>query len=89
MEVLFDILKWVNERSAPNQSRKYSRCPVCESAWWDNKEQHRFDCWVPRAKRAAEQSLHTDFGKARRFEEDTPGQFDPTQEDLFKPAQSG
>jgi len=40
-------------------------------------------------QRAAEHSLRQTLGKARRIEEDTPGQFDPAYEDLFKPAQSG
>ena len=35
-------------------------------------------------------TLHApDFGDARRKWEDTPGQFDPAYEDLFKPTQSG
>lgn len=33
--------------------------------------------------------LHPTLGKTRRIEEDTPGQFDPAYDDLFKPAQSG
>jgi len=37
----------------------------------------------------AEHGVHPTLGKARRIEEDTPGQFDPAYEDLFKPAQSG
>lgn len=58
MEMLLEILKWVKGRSAPNESYKYSRCVICGHAWWDDKEEHNFDCWVPRLKEAVEHSLH-------------------------------
>lgn len=50
-EIVSEVLDWVEKRSAPNSSYKYSRCVVCGHAWWDNNEQHNFDCWVPRLKR--------------------------------------
>lgn len=56
METLLEILEWVSKRSAPNESYKYSRCVVCNHAWWGDDEAHYFDCWVPRAKKAADRS---------------------------------
>lgn len=60
MEMLLEILEWVNKYSAPNSDYKYSRCVVCSQAWWDEKEVHKLNCWVPRLKQAAEHSLHSD-----------------------------
>jgi hypothetical protein len=50
MPILNEILEWVNENSRPNNRYKYSRCVICRNAWWDNQEQHSYDCWVPRLK---------------------------------------
>lgn len=48
--VLKEILEWVIECSSPNNHHKYSRCIVCDSTWWDDKERHEFKCWVPKLK---------------------------------------
>lgn len=50
MNVLLEILEWVKSKSEPSKAHKYSRCVVCGHSWWDEKEEHMFDCWVPRAK---------------------------------------
>ena len=50
MPILGEILEWVNENTRPNNRYKYSRCVICRNAWWDNQEQHSYDCWVPRLK---------------------------------------
>lgn len=60
--MLNEILEWIDKRSAPNESYKYSRCVICGHAWWGNHEEHNFDCWVPRLRRAVEQGLHPTYG---------------------------
>ena len=52
MDILADVLVWVNESTAPNSSRKYSRCVICNNTWWDDKEEHNLKCWVRRLKQA-------------------------------------
>ena len=46
-EVLDNIFEWVKKKSVPNQSYRYSRCVICDCTWWDDREIHSFDCWVP------------------------------------------
>ena len=46
-EVIGLIKQWLSLQSRPNRLRRYSRCPICDQAWWDDKEQHQFTCWVP------------------------------------------
>lgn len=53
-ETLLEIAEWVSVKSAPNEHRKYSRCPICRNAWWDKEERHNLDCFVPRLQNAAE-----------------------------------
>ena len=48
IEMSDEIEQWLNEKTAPNGHRKYSRCPVCRQTWQDDNEQHSFVCWVPR-----------------------------------------
>lgn len=60
--MLKEILEWVDKRSAPNEAYRYSRCVICGHAWWDNHEEHNFDCWVPCLRRAVEQGLHLTGG---------------------------
>jgi hypothetical protein len=58
MPILDEILEWVNENTRPNNRYKYSRCVICRNAWWDDHEQHSYDCWVPRLKnKVHEQAL--------------------------------
>lgn len=45
-DVIAEIFTWIDDRTKPNEHRRYSRCPICEQAWWDNNEQHH-NCWVP------------------------------------------
>jgi len=47
MEILETILKWFKRCAEPNLKRRYSSCPICGATWWDNKEQHNRDCWIP------------------------------------------
>jgi hypothetical protein len=46
-DILDGIYEWVKKKSAPSQSYGYSRCVICDCTWWDGREIHRFDCWVP------------------------------------------
>lgn len=59
-------------------------CPRCRNELREK--------WQPVLKKRMESRLTKrapDFGDARRKWEDTPGQFEPGDEVLFKPAQSG
>lgn len=49
-ELLVEIL--TTAIRLPNERYAYSRCNVCEMPWWDEKEQHQRDCWVPRLRAA-------------------------------------
>ena len=51
-EMLDNVFKWYREHSEPNEKYRYSRCPVCLQAWWDDKEIHGQDCWIPEFKEA-------------------------------------
>ena len=51
----YSILKnWIVNNSKPNSSYKYSRCIICGQTWWDDKEEHNFDCKYALSKRALE-----------------------------------
>jgi hypothetical protein len=50
LESLTDVLEWIEKQSAPNSQRAYHRCSVCDTAWWNEKEQHSLSCPVPRWK---------------------------------------
>jgi hypothetical protein len=41
------VLTWIQDNIKPNESRKYSRCPICKTSWWDKKEMHTISCWIP------------------------------------------
>ena len=49
--LLLEIITWSHRK--PNNSYAYSRCKVCDIAWWDDKELHTNSCWVPRLKHIA------------------------------------
>lgn len=53
-DLLTKIVLWINECATPNDARRYSRRPVCNHSWWDDKERHEYWCWVPDAKHIAE-----------------------------------
>ena len=55
-----EILEWVDQRARPNSSRRYSRCPICDLTWWDDKERHNSGCWVPRLRNLAEDLVSAD-----------------------------
>ena len=48
MDAVKEVLAWVVANTAPNDKRRYSRCPICHQAWWDDKVMHLAECWVPR-----------------------------------------
>jgi len=52
-ELLAEVLDWYKSRSAPSDTYKYSRCPICRQTWWDGKEKHNFGCWIPRLESLA------------------------------------
>ena len=50
--VLEDVSKWYDEKSSPNNSFKYNRCPICDAtSWGEDKMRHNFGCWIPRLQR--------------------------------------
>jgi hypothetical protein len=53
-ETLLEVAEWVAEKSVPNDHRKYYQCPICRCSWWENKERHNLDCFVPRLKKSVE-----------------------------------
>jgi hypothetical protein len=53
-EALLAVYEWVVGACAPNERRRYSRCPICDATWWDDNEQHNPRCWVPQLKSAAQ-----------------------------------
>ena len=50
-DMLNDIADWVAKKSEPNQSYAYSRCVICDCAWWGGEERHNLNCWVPRLQK--------------------------------------
>jgi hypothetical protein len=53
MEIINEILEWYRRKSTPGVLYKYSRCPICNNTWWDDKEEHNFNCWIPRLEEMA------------------------------------
>ena len=51
MDILREILNWVDQQARPNSRRRYSRCPICDLSWWGTRERHQRDCFVPRLRR--------------------------------------
>jgi len=49
-ETLNQVVEWVIQNSCPNKYHRYSRCIICDSTWWDDKETHNSGCWVPNLK---------------------------------------